>query len=235
VSEAKQFSAALAASEGVVRANWAESFSIGCNASRSAFASCRRPGHAAYAREVAERENPAATRRERPAPLTHPGAASVDRISRRRSAEKCARRHHIESLRKTNVFIECSLFRSVLSSPQENECGELGLEFCLQVRFDAVDKREDIMGAIHVGETIEIPCDVKPGPFSDEKFISFETLEGVVSGFVDGSAIQQRDSNFFIVGIVKEVEPDRIIVMVRGDFFQTNGIAAIPRSMACAA
>lgn len=91
------------------------------------------------------------------------------------------------------------------------------------------------MGTIHVGETIEIPCEVKPGPFSDERFISFETLDGVVSGFVDGQALHQRDSNFFIPGIVKEVATDRIIVMVRGDFFQTNGIAAISKSMACAA
>ncbi len=94
---------------------------------------------------------------------------------------------------------------------------------------------EDLMGTIHVGEKIEIPCEVKPGPFSDEKFISFETLDGVVSGFVGGNALQQRDSGFSISGIVKEVMPDRIIVMVQGDFFQTNGIAALSRSMACAA
>lgn len=86
-----------------------------------------------------------------------------------------------------------------------------------------------------IGEAIRIPCEVKPGPFSDEKFISFDTVEGVVSGFVDERDIEQSGSRFFVPGVVKEVAPDRIVVIVRGSFFQTNGIATVARSVACAA
>jgi hypothetical protein len=90
------------------------------------------------------------------------------------------------------------------------------------------------MGTISVGGTIRIPCEVKPGPFSDERLISFETIDGVVSGFVEESSLQKDGDNFFISGVVKALEPDAIVVLVRGDFFQTNGIATVARSVACA-
>lgn len=91
------------------------------------------------------------------------------------------------------------------------------------------------MGAIEIGEAIRIPCEVKPGPFSDEKFISFETVDGVVSGFVDESDIQKNGARFFVSGVVKDIKADEIVVMMRGSFFQTNGIATVARSVACAA
>lgn len=91
------------------------------------------------------------------------------------------------------------------------------------------------MGTISIGETIRIPCEVKPGPFSDERFISFDTIDGVVSGFVEESDLQQEGSRFFVSGIVKEADPDKIVVVVQGSFFQTNGIATVSRSVACAA
>lgn len=91
------------------------------------------------------------------------------------------------------------------------------------------------MGAISVGEAIKIPCQVKPGPFSEEKFVSFDTFDGIVSGFVDEGDIEQRGSQSFISGVVKEIAGDRIVVVVRGSFFQTNGIATVSRSTAFAA
>ena len=91
------------------------------------------------------------------------------------------------------------------------------------------------MGTIHIGEAVKIPCEVKPGPFSDEKFVSFTTLDGIVSGFVQESDLQQVDSHFFIPGVVKEMTADHLVVLVRGSFFQTNGIATVSRSVACAA
>lgn len=91
------------------------------------------------------------------------------------------------------------------------------------------------MGAINIGEAIQIPCEVKPGPFSDEKLISFDTLDGVVSGFVDEGDVLERDGAHYILGLVKSITSDQIVVMVRGSFFQTNGIATVARSVACAA
>jgi hypothetical protein len=91
------------------------------------------------------------------------------------------------------------------------------------------------MGTINVGEIIKIPCEVKPGPFSDEKFISFETLDGIVSGFVAARDLQEKDHHFFVSGVVREIKLDQIVVIVRGSFFQTNGIATLSKSVACAA
>lgn len=91
------------------------------------------------------------------------------------------------------------------------------------------------MDAIEIGETIRIPCEVKPGPFSNEKLISFEAVDGIVSGFVDERDVQKSGADFFVSGVVKDVMSDRIVVMVRGSFFQTNGIATVARSRACAA
>lgn len=91
------------------------------------------------------------------------------------------------------------------------------------------------MGTIGIGEKIKIPCEVKPGPFSEERLISFETIDGIVSGFVDERDIQEDSSHNYIIGIVKEIQSDRIVVMVRGSFFQTNGIATISKSVAYAA
>lgn len=91
------------------------------------------------------------------------------------------------------------------------------------------------MAAIRVGGTIKIPCEVKPGPFSDERFISFETVDGVVSGFVGERDLQEEDRRFFVSGVVREIASDRLVVMVHGSFFQTNGIATVARSVARAA
>lgn len=88
---------------------------------------------------------------------------------------------------------------------------------------------------IDIGAVIEIPCEVKPGPFSDERLISFPTIDGVVSGFVDENDLRRDGSSFFVPGIVTEVETDRLVVRVKGSFFQTNGIAIVPKSIARAA
>lgn len=90
------------------------------------------------------------------------------------------------------------------------------------------------MGVINVGATIKIPCDVRPGPFSDERLISFETVDGIISGFVEEDALLFESGHFFVSGIVIDVQQDRIVVVVRGSFFQTNGIAAVSRTVACA-
>lgn len=88
---------------------------------------------------------------------------------------------------------------------------------------------------IDIGAVIDIPCEVKPGPFSDERLISFRTIDGVVSGFVDEHDLRRDGPHFFVPAIVKDIEPDRFVVIVKGSFFQTNGIAVVPRSIASAA
>jgi hypothetical protein len=46
--------------------------------------------------------------------------------------------------------------------------------------------------AMKTGDVIRIRCDVRPGPFSGEHMIAFQTEDGSVSGFVRDSELMQK-------------------------------------------
>jgi hypothetical protein len=91
------------------------------------------------------------------------------------------------------------------------------------------------MPKVKVGQQIGIPCEVKPGPFTGERLISVEAVEGIVSGFVQESELKEKDGQWFVRGQVLEVKDDLIQVWIEGSFFTTNGLATIPQEMAMAA
>jgi hypothetical protein len=43
------------------------------------------------------------------------------------------------------------------------------------------------------------------------------------------------DGQWLVPGIIQEVKADRVKVLVKGSFFQTNGVAVIHRDLALAA
>ena len=86
------------------------------------------------------------------------------------------------------------------------------------------------------GQTIKIPCKVSPGPFSEEPLVTFETVNGEVTGFVSEDDVSaDNQGNSFLRGIVHAVHADIIDVRVRGSFFTTNGLAAVHQTMVAAA
>lgn len=91
------------------------------------------------------------------------------------------------------------------------------------------------MANFEVGAEIAIPCEVNPGPFSNEKLISFETLNGPISGFVRESELKQVDEDWFVKGVILKVGYDALEVMVDGSFFTTNGLASVSALTAIAA
>lgn len=91
------------------------------------------------------------------------------------------------------------------------------------------------MEKIEPGIKIQIPCDVQPGPFSGERLVTFDTLDGPISGFVKENDLKSRNGKWSIEGIVQSVEADHLVVKVRGSFFTTNGIANVSKEMAMAA
>lgn len=93
------------------------------------------------------------------------------------------------------------------------------------------------MPKFKVGNHIAIPCEVKPGPFSEERLISFDSLDGPISGFVLDDELKKRrgDDRWLVRGRVVSVSPDLIKVWIEGSFFTTNGLATISREMAMAA
>lgn len=86
------------------------------------------------------------------------------------------------------------------------------------------------------GDEIGIPCEVKPGPFEEERLVSFETLDGTITGFVSANDLKQIDRGRWLIhAVVIKIEGDVVTVRVRGSFFTTNGLATIHREMAMAA
>ena len=92
------------------------------------------------------------------------------------------------------------------------------------------------MTQLSPGLSVRIKCTVQPGPFSEERLVSFDTITGPVTGFVREGNLVNRDNNHWLVqGTVIAVDRDVIEVRVEGSFFTTNGIATISKEMALAA
>lgn len=86
------------------------------------------------------------------------------------------------------------------------------------------------------GDLVMIPCEAKPGPFSDERLISIDTLDGPVTGFAADDQLVRNDENqWCVLAQVLQLKGDVVEVMVRGSFFTTNGLAIIKREVALAA
>ncbi len=86
------------------------------------------------------------------------------------------------------------------------------------------------------GLVIGIACEIKRGLFSGEHLISFDTVDGAVSGFVRDTNLRiQGDRGLVRAEVLRLLEHNIVEVMVEGSFFTTNGIATIPQEMALAA
>jgi hypothetical protein len=84
------------------------------------------------------------------------------------------------------------------------------------------------MARFAAGQPILIPCDVEPGAFASEFLVTFETLEGPVSGFVREDNLQRigaEGGGAYVFATVKDVSEDTLTVVVRGSFFTTTGLA----------
>lgn len=86
------------------------------------------------------------------------------------------------------------------------------------------------------GDVVLIPCEAKPGPFSDERLISLDTLDGPITGFAADDQLVRNDANqWYVRAQVLQLKGDVAEVMVWGSFFTTNGLAMIKREVALAA
>lgn len=91
------------------------------------------------------------------------------------------------------------------------------------------------MAKLKKGSEIGVPATVKPGPFSGERLISFETMDGPISGFVRDSELTEASGQWYVRAVVDSIEKDSLNVRVRGSFFTSNGMATISREVALAA
>lgn len=91
------------------------------------------------------------------------------------------------------------------------------------------------MAEIAVGKKIRIPCKVQPGPFSEERVVTIDTIDGVISGFVREENLIQQKKQWYVRGVVRDIKKDAVLVWIQGSFFTTNGLANVPRHLALAA
>ena len=86
--------------------------------------------------------------------------------------------------------------------------------------------------ALMVGQQVWIPCKVQPGPFSEEPLVTFDSIDGPVTGFVN---LDELKEGGFVRGLVRDIAKDHVEVWIRGSFFTTNGLANVPAGLAIAA
>lgn len=86
------------------------------------------------------------------------------------------------------------------------------------------------MATFSVGQTVQIRCEVQPGPFPTEMLVTFQAMDGPISGFVQLDKIKRIiGGEGYLDAVVKEVSSDTITVVVEGSFFTTNGLAHFNR------
>jgi hypothetical protein len=89
---------------------------------------------------------------------------------------------------------------------------------------------------INVGDIIGVGCQVQPGPFSEERVVTIETVHGPISGFVRENELRQTAQGEWMVRAeVRAIRGEELEVLIRGSFFTTNGVASVPKRLAMAA
>src|SRR4051794_33253512 len=82
---------------------------------------------------------------------------------------------------------------------------------------------------IAIGDQIWVPCEVKVGPFSDEKMIRV-TIDGEEwVGFVRSDLIRTDHGLFFVSAVVLDVQPSIVLARMPGNSPAGNVVRA-PRS-----
>lgn len=83
------------------------------------------------------------------------------------------------------------------------------------------------MALPNIGDQIMVPVEVSGGAFAGECLISFDTVDGPVSGFISSDQVVTLGDVKAISARVLAVESERIAVRLHGSFFTTTGIAHI--------
>jgi hypothetical protein len=92
---------------------------------------------------------------------------------------------------------------------------------------------ENVM-TLKVGDLVGTPCSIQLGPFPDERLVTVETEEGLISGFVKSANLRidrNDEERGLVAGNVVQVRSDSITVRLFGSFFTTAlGFASVRRN-----
>ncbi len=73
-----------------------------------------------------------------------------------------------------------------------------------------------------------LPCDVRSGPFSNERRIFVKIGESEWFGFVDIAELKESDGKTFVRAVVLAVRPDAVVLGIRGQSPGSGPIQAKP-------
>lgn len=85
------------------------------------------------------------------------------------------------------------------------------------------------MGNVNKGETLFIPVEVGSGAFLGECLISFETVDGPISGFISSDQVKDSSGTKVVPAKVLEIDSSGFTVRLHGSFFTTTGLAYISK------
>jgi len=89
------------------------------------------------------------------------------------------------------------------------------------------------MASYTPNQSVLIRCEIQAGPFPTESLVTFQTVDGPVSGFVRSQNVRKlTGGEGYINATVKEVSAETVTVVVEGSFFTTNGLAYLTRAWA---
>ena len=85
------------------------------------------------------------------------------------------------------------------------------------------------MTPLKSGDRILVPVKADQGAFPGECLITFDTLDGPISGFIERDQVRTQNDRTFVPAQVLEVDDNQITVRLHGSFFTTSGLAHIGR------
>ncbi len=92
------------------------------------------------------------------------------------------------------------------------------------------------MFGMKIGDEIGVKCEAQPGPFSEERVVTIETVHGPISGFVRANELKETaPGEWKVRAEVRAIHGDELEVRIKGSFFTTNGVASVPKRLAMAA
>lgn len=79
---------------------------------------------------------------------------------------------------------------------------------------------------LKVGDRVWLRCEVKPGPFSNERLTRIQLPTEPWIGFVDISALKEpiEKGNTYVLALITTVEEDSITALVQGHAFNTRQV-----------
>ena len=82
-----------------------------------------------------------------------------------------------------------------------------------------------------VGDTVWIPCEVKPGPFSNERLARVQFPTSQWHGFVDVGVLKEdvETGHTFVLAYVSAVQGDLVAAIVQGHAIEARHVQA-PRN-----